>query len=163
GAGENNNATGDLDLLNDGGSSAFTLTIKGAGANKTTIDAKGIDRVFHLRQGARVILQDLTITGGVARDDGSPGPGHALGGGLYDNGAVQVTLTNVTFSGNKALAPAGASNPAGAGGAGFNALGGGAFFGGATTVLSGIVADGNSAISGAGGAGGVVAGVGQPG
>jgi hypothetical protein len=40
GAGEDNAATGDLDIRDD-------LTILGAGAATTTVDGSGIDRVFH--------------------------------------------------------------------------------------------------------------------
>src|SRR5687768_9955254 len=61
---ENAAATGDLDLTDDG----FTVTFKGAGQNKTFIDANQIDRVFQVFPSVTVVFKDLTITGGLAQD-----------------------------------------------------------------------------------------------
>jgi hypothetical protein len=50
--------TGDLDC-------SGALTIQGAGAGTTTVDAAGLDRVFHVLTGANVTLSGLTIKAGV--------------------------------------------------------------------------------------------------
>src|SRR4051795_9723070 len=60
GAGTDNNAAGDLDVT-----SSIALTIRGAGARRTSIDATGLgDRVLDVQSGARVTLALLTVTGG---------------------------------------------------------------------------------------------------
>ena len=58
GAGEDNAATGDLDI--HGG-----LTIKGAGANSTTIDANSLDRVFQIFSD-KATIDNTSITGNTA-------------------------------------------------------------------------------------------------
>ena len=58
GSGEDLSATGDLDIT------VGTLTIIGAGADKTIIDGADLDRVFDLRPGVTVTLADVTVTGG---------------------------------------------------------------------------------------------------
>lgn len=66
-----------------------SLTIVGQGQGVTTINSDGTNRVFEIN--ANVVFQDLTITGGKAKDAGSapdPNPNataanpSALGGGL---------------------------------------------------------------------------------
>src|SRR5215213_5071628 len=108
GAGEDAHARGDLDLLSD-------MTVRGAGAGRTTIDADGVDRVLQVQSGRTVTLDRLTLNGGRARDgqdgsgllttgeDGSPGEG---GGGILNAGTLTVTGSDVT------------GNAAGAGGHG---------------------------------------------
>lgn len=60
GQGEDEARSGDLDILNP-------LTIEGAGAELTTINGSGIDRVFDV-QTDKFIISNLTITGGYATD-----------------------------------------------------------------------------------------------
>ena len=61
---ENNNATGDLDVTSP-------LTIIGAGADQTTINANGLDRIFDLHSGAStVVISGVTIMGGNASTGG---------------------------------------------------------------------------------------------
>jgi len=86
GAGEDANATGDLDITRP-------VSIDGNGA---TIDGGGLDRVIDHRAG-RLVLHDVTVTGGVA-DSG-------LGGGVRSAGSL--TLRSVAISGNSALAGGG--------------------------------------------------------
>lgn len=109
GAGENNNVTGDFDVLSP-------LILKGAGTDATVIDAAQLDRVFDIKIG-NATFNNLTIRNGyVPNDDG---------GGIFidaniqlnnckvlDNVAVQgggisaggnVTLNNSTVSDNTAL------------------------------------------------------------
>src|SRR5262249_7694298 len=67
--------TGDLDLTGH-------LTISGAGASTTVIDATGLsDRVFHVL-GGNVSITGVTIRGG--GDLGSP----VLGGGIFNQGGT---------------------------------------------------------------------------
>src|SRR5262249_37026927 len=77
---ENAAAEGDLDLT-----AAKTYVIEGAGAGATVIDGASLDRVFHLFPGSNVILRNLTVTGGLAQDNGDDGADAdtaALGGGI---------------------------------------------------------------------------------
>ncbi|MFN8523453.1 MAG: right-handed parallel beta-helix repeat-containing protein [Chloroflexota bacterium] len=85
GAGEDANATGDLDLR-------ANLELVGLGA--VTILGGGIDRVIHVLPGADVYVRNVTIQGGHAvapTDDG---------GGIFNQG--NLTLMNVTLTGNVA-------------------------------------------------------------
>jgi CSLREA domain-containing protein len=98
GAGEEDTATGDLDISED-------ITITGAGAATTIINGGGIDRVFDIDpydNSPTVTLQNLTITGG----NEPLGDG---GGGILNNwqGCAVVTLTNVVITANMASAGAG--------------------------------------------------------
>jgi len=88
-------ATGDLDITDD-------LTINGADAATTAIDAATLDRVFHVdpgESGITVNISDLTITGGKP-------PGN--GGGILNSGAV-LTVEDSVITGNDAGAGSGAS------------------------------------------------------
>ncbi|MEO1622626.1 MAG: Hint domain-containing protein [Cyanobacteria bacterium J06632_3] len=110
---ENGAETGDLDITNG------TITIRGAGENVTTINAADIDRIFDVRNGATLILEGVTITGGEVASDGGGiivRPGASLeienstisnntagndGGGITNNGG-EVIISNSTVSGNSA-------------------------------------------------------------
>ncbi len=91
GAGENANATGDLDITD-----IADLAINGAGAATTIIQAcdssggpcTGIDRVFDIFAGANVAISGMTM------QNGSSGEG----GGLHNHGPL--TLNSSTVSGN---------------------------------------------------------------
>ena len=106
GADENINASGDLDIVGAG-----MVTIRGAGMNETTIDANGIDRVFHVPfSNARLTLEDLRITGG----DTSNGGTLRSGGCLYSSAsAAETHLLRVLVEGCTA------AGPTSAGGEGF--------------------------------------------
>src|SRR5688500_11576810 len=92
GAGEDSAASGDLDITEE-------VTITGAGAGATIIDATSLDRVFHVF--AALDISDLTIQNGLA----SPG------GALSVNGIARVT--HGAFRNNQANA----ETAAGTGGA----------------------------------------------
>ena len=92
GQGEDGAATGDLDITDN-------LTIRGAGADKTIIDAAGLDRVLHVFPGVAVSLTGLTITGGDAT---------ASGGGILTAG--ELTISEVALSDNQAGSGGGISN-----------------------------------------------------
>ncbi len=113
--------TGDLDITEE-------LTIVGSSNGRTIIDAAGLDRVFDVRPGVTLHLQNVTIIGGLA-PSGESGGGIRNAGTLTidastlnnnetsgDGGAIvnltgsSTTLTNVTLSGNRAARGAGAFN-----------------------------------------------------
>jgi hypothetical protein len=81
------NVDGDLDI-------AGHLTVDGGGA---TVDASGLDRVFHVHS-HDVVLSNLVITGG-----STPVPGN--GGGVFMDGAASgghLTIADSTVTGNRA-------------------------------------------------------------
>src|SRR5207253_4752858 len=82
-AGANDDAalTGDLDLTGH-------VTIQGAGAGATLIDAAGLDRVFHVLDGGNVILSGLTIQGGEAD----------IGGGIFNDFSGNLLVLTSTVS-----------------------------------------------------------------
>ncbi|MCU0542324.1 MAG: DUF4347 domain-containing protein [Oscillatoriaceae cyanobacterium Prado104] len=94
---DNTAAAGDLDITSG------TISIQGAGAATTTIDAKQIDRVFQVLDGATLNLNGLTITGGQRLDNS--------GGGIANSGTLNVS--NSTLSGNSADCGGGISNATG--------------------------------------------------
>ena len=80
GAGEDNNATGDLDIRT-------SVTIVGKGPGVSIVDANFLDRVFHIMDpGVAVLFKRITITRG-----GNPAMG-ASGGGVYVNQGTAVFL-----------------------------------------------------------------------
>lgn len=87
---ENFAYTGDLDVTDTSGS----LTIFGAGAGTTFIDAATIDRVFDVFAGATLHLVGVTVTGGRVSAAG------VEGGGIYNQGTL--TLTSSVVTGNAA-------------------------------------------------------------
>src|SRR4051812_9271375 len=95
-ADENDNAFGDLDIRS-------SLTLQGAGAGSTTIDANKIDRVIQVRTGARATVDGVTITGGKAPNgvDGSGAAG-AAGGGILSDGPQTLTVRDSVVTLNRA-------------------------------------------------------------
>lgn len=93
GSGEDDNETGDLDLLT-------SMSIQGAGAATTTINAGGIDRAFDIPDPLplpNIELSGFTVTGG---DSETPGDG---GGAIFNQGSASLTLTGLALVGNKAV------------------------------------------------------------
>ncbi len=111
---ENDAAQGDLDIADSG----HTVTIQGQGAASSIVNGNKIDRVFDVLGGADAVFSNLTIEGGIAQDDGTPGalPGTtaALGGGILVQGTGQASLEGVTIQGNQALGGNGANGANGA-------------------------------------------------
>jgi hypothetical protein len=89
GASENASATGDLDVTDD-------LTIQGAGAGVTTIDANQLDRVLQVLPGIKLTLFGVTITGGSIQTNYLD----SAGGGILNAG--WLTATNCAITGNAA-------------------------------------------------------------
>jgi hypothetical protein len=106
-AGENEDAaaTGDLDLVGGG-----QLTITGAGAAATFIDAEGLaDRLFHVRAGVTAHIAGVTLRNGNVQ---GPSPGTS-GGAILNSGIL--TINNSTVTSSAALtAGGGISNDVGA-------------------------------------------------
>ena len=133
GSGENLNSTGDLDVTSE-------LTVEGADAATTTIDAAGLDRVLHIAAIGTVTLRGVTLTGGHAPDggtgtaslDAAPATGGTGGQGSEGGGVLNagtLTLTNVRVTDNVAGSGGDGGLATGAdglanGGNGFNATGG---------------------------------------
>ena len=91
GAGEDNNATGDLDIID-------AVTIRGVDPATTIIDANGLDRALHLlADNATLTLTKLTVRHGQLPLDS--------GAGLYASGPV--VLSNTIFSGNASASGSG--------------------------------------------------------
>jgi CSLREA domain-containing protein len=186
GAGEDANATGDLDVTTG------TVTISGAGS-ASTLDGRGIDRVLHVLAGATATIERVTITGGRA-PDGAPGAtaadggaglagsagGESLGGtgglggdggGVLNDGTLTVSAAVVTANQSGRGGPGGATgnggpggdNAAGEGGSGGRTLGGrggpGGNGGGIASSGPLVVVDTgvSSNVAGDGGAGGAAA------
>jgi CSLREA domain-containing protein len=94
GAGEDNNQTGDLDILDN-------LTLVGEGAKWTIIRGKGFDRILHIPQGATVEISGVTVAKGQAFTE-------AGGGILNQDGAL--TLTDSVLRNNIARYGGGLAN-----------------------------------------------------
>ena len=101
GVGEDFGASGDLDVRDVGS----RLTIRGAGADVTTIDAASLERVFHVFAGATLDIEGVTITGGLVT-------GSEDGGGLRNDGGT-VTITDSVITGNVSQDDAGGINNTG--------------------------------------------------
>ncbi len=159
GRGNDNAATGDLDITGN-------LTIRGAGAASTIINANGLDRVFDVRPDASAEITGVTITGGHVNDPGggvrsqgvlvmrdsivtanhSEPLGGAAGGGIYhfsiEGSAVTMLLERVIVSNNSAdnRNHPGPQTP-------FPSNGGGISIQGGVVQINNSVISGNEAIS----------------
>ncbi|MDX6663933.1 MAG: hypothetical protein QOG68_139 [Solirubrobacteraceae bacterium] len=83
---------GDLDITD-------TLTIRGAGTRKTTVDGGGLDRVFSSDTGVTSVFSDMTITGGDATGGGTSQE-IGMGGGIWNKGTM--TIERLRLVGNHA-------------------------------------------------------------
>jgi len=94
-AGNYSISSGELGVFGEG-----TVTVRGAGARSTVIDAHQTSRVFNV-SADKAVLEGLTITGGATEiGDGSEAPGD--GGGILAFEGGEVLLRGVTVSGNTA-------------------------------------------------------------
>jgi CSLREA domain-containing protein len=149
GTGEDNGAQGDLDLKHD-------VTIEGAGARSTVIDAQGVDRVFDVASGIHATITDLAVIGGLSAGNG---------GGIRDAGTL--SLSRLAVIGNQALASGGGIEVTGdatvqsstiAGNQ--SAAGGGVHVGGTALVENSTISGNRAGGSASSGKGGGVAGSG---
>jgi CSLREA domain-containing protein len=148
GAGEDNSATGDLDIADD-------VTIDGAGAGQTIIKggAGWDDRIFDIPAwGISVTLNDMTIANGNV---------NGYGGGIYHGNTGTLTLNNSSVSGNSATGGSGGGISHGSGGTfklnnsivsgNTAAAGGGISSANATVLLTNSTVSGNTSSNGGGG------------
>jgi hypothetical protein len=107
-----NNATGDFDIIpNSSSPIGSSLTIRNTSGGQAAVSANGLDRIFDINpdnatppRGFTVVLQGFTIENGNA----SPGDGAAgSGGGVRDQGNINLTLTNMVVTHNNATADGG--------------------------------------------------------
>lgn len=101
GVGEDNGLTGDLDIN-------ASMTIQGISATATTIVAgasslTGIDRVFHVRNGATLTLNKLAVSHGTA-------PSGTNGGGILIDPGASAVLNSAHITDNAAERGAGIAN-----------------------------------------------------
>jgi CSLREA domain-containing protein len=94
GAGEDNNQTGDLDILDN-------LILVGEGAKWTIIRGKGFDRILHIPQGATVEISGVTVAHGQAFAE--------TGGGILNQDGA-LTLTSCVLRTNTARYGGGLAN-----------------------------------------------------
>ena len=93
-SGGNEPAAGSFDLVQHN-----LLTVNGAGAGSTVIDANHLDRAFAAPNHSALTLNGLTIQNGLPNlSDGVNSSGN--GGGVYSDGPLQ--LNGVTMTGNSA-------------------------------------------------------------
>jgi len=149
-------AQGDLNITDSG----HTVTIQGQGAASSIVNGNKIDRGFDVVDGAKAVFSNLTIKGGIAQDDGTPGalPGTtaALGGGILVQGTGQASLEGVTLKGNQA-------NGGTSFGLGQPVSGGGLYAASGSVVFSSATISGNAAIGGNGASVGASGGTGAGG
>lgn len=89
GAGENNAASGDLDVKTK-------ITLVGASSSTTSVNANSLDRVFHVHPGANFTVQNLRVSGG-STSDVDP-----LGGGGIASDRATLAVNDSIISGNQA-------------------------------------------------------------
>lgn len=100
-------ADGDLDVRNDtGNSTSDLLTIVGASNVSTVLDGRGIDRVFSVAFDGRLVVQGVTIQGGVATD--SENESILMGGAIFNRGDLE--LASCVIENNSAEAAGGIYN-----------------------------------------------------
>jgi hypothetical protein len=112
GAGEDNNATGDFDIVPHANGN---LTILNTSGGAVSVDGGGIDRVFDINPGNTnnpatkivVTMQGFTIRNGVAFDPANPDGASSSGGGIRDQGNADLTLTDMIVTNNRATADGG--------------------------------------------------------
>jgi hypothetical protein len=121
--GDNDNLNGDFDFNSTTNTTKTELTIQGSGPGRSIIDGDGKDRVFDI--GDKTFhLVELTVRNGdatVAANGSDTAAGGIrtsstftannvvflnnkgnIGGGIFDNGNAEITLTNVALIGNTA-------------------------------------------------------------
>lgn len=114
GAGEDLNLTGDFDILpNFPTSGNTTLTIVNASDGRVAVDGNQLDRVFDINPGVlasatgstfTVAMSGFTIRNGVVSDPVNPDGANASGGGIRDQGNVNLSLSHMVVTNNRATA-----------------------------------------------------------
>jgi predicted outer membrane repeat protein len=114
GAGEDLNQTGDFDILpNFPASGNAKLTILNMSGGSVAVDGNHLDRVFDINPGVlasstgstfTVVMTGFTIQNGAVSDPMNPDGANASGGGIRDQGNVNLTLTRMVVTNNRATA-----------------------------------------------------------
>lgn len=142
GAGEQGNATGDLDIT-------APATIQRSGSGSAVVDGKGLDRVFEINTpgGASVTISDLLIQGGNAAAGTNGGGILNTAGVLNLSGSTLANNTASNYGGGIETRPGATSNLVNTtvSGNGANIDGGGIDNTGATTTLLNVTVTGNTA------------------
>lgn len=94
-SGENNNASGDLDIRGEVG-----ITVNGGGT--ATIDGDGVDRVIEIQLNATVSFENITIQNGRVENSGT-----VYAAGIKLGSATNLTLTNCTIQNNSTVTTSG--------------------------------------------------------
>lgn len=137
---DDNGLQGDLDIR-------APVTIKGAGATTTTVDAETIDRVFDVVNNVTVTISGLTIRGGKQLAD--------LGGGVHNVGTLTLSgdvITDNSSGGGGGVYTSGPSLTVQGSTVSHNSstnTAGGVRADGATTISGSVIAD-NTAEEGGG-------------
>ncbi len=148
GTGEDNSATGDLDIRE-------ALTIDGAGANAAIVDGGGAaglqDRIFHNHGSVSTTISGLTITGGSGSggiyndfgtlsvsDSAISGNTASFGGGIYNRGTLTVDRSTIN------------DNTASENGGGIYSATDGAFTRFKTTITNSTISGNSATVTGGG-------------
>jgi hypothetical protein len=116
GAGEDNNLTGDFDIIPNPLSPAnSTLLIQNTSGGTVIVDGNQLDRVFDINPGAtnsaatklQVIMEGFTIQNGAAGDAANPDGPASTGGGIRDQGNTDLTLFHMVVTRNNATGDGG--------------------------------------------------------
>jgi len=126
------------------------LTLTGAGAGATVLDAHGASRVLDidetLRGGVDVTVSGMTLTGGAPRvSDATYGGGAIIAGSGTPGDEDSLTLTDCAVTNSRNLPTTVTSGTA-------DATGGGVQMTGGSLTITGCTFSGNSAVDAAGGA-----------
>jgi hypothetical protein len=89
------------------------LTLWGLGQDKTVLDAQTLDRHFWIEPTGKVMMHDLTLTNGNAKDGGSTIEGDRAGGAIFNEGTLR--LENIRIINSRALDGMGTSKGKGGG------------------------------------------------
>lgn len=141
GRNENQNGVGDLDLYPTSYTGIGKLVFAGPAGSYATITCSNVnlssggsiplDRIFHVQSGASLGLQNVTVEGGMALDDGNGQDTDAEGGAVLVDSGASLSLVNAKIVGNFAIGGAGQNVVGATGssrkGAGYNASGGGIY------------------------------------
>ena len=151
GAGEDENQSGDLDILSE-------MSITGCGADVTVIDGHLADRILHVHANGDLQLQGIALRRGAVSGSAGQisGGGSAMGAGGAIYNAGVLSMEDCVLSQNQVTGGAGspgAQPGGGGGGGGGGGLGGAIYNDGGTIHLLNCTLSENTAMGGNGGPG----------
>ncbi len=74
------------------------LSLWGMGLDKTILDAQNLDRIFWIQPEAKVVLYDMTLQNGKAKDEGSTLADEPLGGAIFNEGILGLERVRILNS-----------------------------------------------------------------